>query len=326
MELIRNHFRKVNSGIFILIVIGTSLFFVSEFHRNWKSLQSASLQIHFSGILLAFSLIMLSYVLMTIAWHVGISAFPAKWKTTIAESFAIVNTTQLTKYIPGKVWSYALQMYLLASKGVPKSYVVYINLVTSLSGVLMNFLCAPFLLLFCAKRFPYPVVLLVLFVCIAGYSSFVFFNGNMVAYCVGITNRLFQRKMVFYKLSLSTVLKIQVLVFGVNFAFAGAGCAAFYGAGFTLSGSNLALVSIGVLLADSIGFIILISPAGIGIREGIMYAVLYGVVDKNSALVLPIVLRVLSMSSDLVLGTLAYFLYHSFKIKEKTGSSDHQDF
>jgi hypothetical protein len=57
-----------------------------------------------------------------------------------------------------------------------------------------------------------------------------------------------------------------------------------------------------LLLGDTIAFAALIVPGGLGVREGIMYAMLGGAASGPIALTLPLATRVLHMLVDVGLG------------------------
>jgi uncharacterized membrane protein YbhN (UPF0104 family) len=49
-----------------------------------------------------------------------------------------------------------------------------------------------------------------------------------------------------------------------------------------------------------------LSPGGLGIREGAMFFLLDGITGKRVALLLPLALRIITMSSDLILGVTGF--------------------
>ena len=62
------------------------------------------------------------------------------------------------------------------------------------------------------------------------------------------------------------------------------------------------------LVADVAGFLAIIVPGGLGVREAMMYAILGGQASGALALILPVTSRLLNMGVDLLLGGIAFKL------------------
>ena len=63
-----------------------------------------------------------------------------------------------------------------------------------------------------------------------------------------------------------------------------------------------------MMLSDVIGFLTVIVPGGLGVREGVMYFILKGDTPKTLSLILPIASRIISMLVDVTLGTIGIVL------------------
>jgi glycosyltransferase 2 family protein len=68
-----------------------------------------------------------------------------------------------------------------------------------------------------------------------------------------------------------------------------------------------------LIIADVTGFVAIIVPGGLGVREGVMYLLLTGVSTTALSLLLPIATRVVTMLVDISLGTTAVVLLNSYK-------------
>jgi hypothetical protein len=309
-SLRRNYRSAIATALFFLIVSGSCWFFFNELKRNWTLLSSAGPQYHAAGFCCAFIFVIVSYLFMTLAWRDAVNAWPGSGKITFRDSFSIVNISQIAKYLPGKVWSFAFQMMIMGarSRTIPNSYIVYINLLITLS-LLMTSLCISLLYMVLFSVFlPAPVAGLLLCLASAGYFAFVFLNGKFFRIVVLLINRVFRTEIVFYDLPFSTVIKSQCALFVSNVIWGCAGCALCFGFGWAVPSDKLFPVLAITLLSDFIGFITLISPAGLGVREGSMFFLLAGVADKRIMLLLPLALRIVTMISDLVMCGIAFAL------------------
>jgi uncharacterized membrane protein YbhN (UPF0104 family) len=64
------------------------------------------------------------------------------------------------------------------------------------------------------------------------------------------------------------------------------------------------------------GFLAIVVPGGIGVREGLMYAILGGELSGSLAIVMPVASRLLNMGVDIVLGAVAFKLLRTLMPKK----------
>lgn len=76
-------------------------------------------------------------------------------------------------------------------------------------------------------------------------------------------------------------------------------------AGMAATGSTLALAVGGYALAWTVGFLVVFVPAGVGVREAVLAAVLAGRLDAGGVVVTVLLARVFMTVADLALGTAA---------------------
>src|SRR5258708_1452616 len=87
-----------------------AFFFYRAFQLNWASIRAQKLELDYRCLLAAGLCIVVTYLIPTYGWQLTINALSANGKVSFSESVAVVNSASLVKYIPGKIWSYALQM------------------------------------------------------------------------------------------------------------------------------------------------------------------------------------------------------------------------
>ena len=92
-----------------------------------------------------------------------------------------------------------------------------------------------------------------------------------------------------------------------------AGCFISLGIGFGLDGLKILFISSAMLLGDVIGFLILIAPGGLGVREGTMFLILKGTGIIQFALIFPIFVRLLSIVTDLIMGIVSVLIISKSK-------------
>jgi uncharacterized membrane protein YbhN (UPF0104 family) len=312
MNLLRNRKQIAFYALFILILLGTTWFFYGELKSHWESLRWADLRLRPPGILIAFVLVAAAYFLATVVWYYGVHAHPSGRRVSLMESYAVVNTTQMTKYLPGKIWSYTLQTILMRRKGVSTSYLLYLNLLIALSLVFSASLFGTLFLMAYSRRVPGVLSFLVFLAVSAAYIGFIFLNGRVFRGMVQVVNRFTGKDIVFFELPLVFLLKMQAALVLSNALFGLAGYAACYGIGCDIPAEMAFPVSAATLFSDMLGFVMFLSPGGLGIREGAMLFLLDGITGKRIALLLPVALRIITMASDLILGLSGFVLLRKY--------------
>jgi uncharacterized membrane protein YbhN (UPF0104 family) len=118
------------------------------------------------------------------------------------------------------------------------------------------------------------------------------------------------------------IVLFQLAYLLANTAFGVTGYLLAIGLGFSVSVQDIFAVAAALIIADFIGFIVLVAPGGLGIREGIMFAILATLGDKNLALILPIGTRIMSMISDLLLGGVGFIFLRKYYFSKKNRRND----
>lgn len=276
-------------------------FFYKEFKENWESVRALHLEMNWKYLVLGIFMMIANYLCLTLSWHIGINSFDKDKKLKFKQSIALVNISQLGKYIPGKLWSFMVQIYWLASKGFPKTTVLYLNIVTTSMPVLVYLLLGCFLLLLLPDWYHLKTEIL-LFIGLLLVINLVLFNKNILRFFIGLFSKITKQKISFHQLSTRRIISMQILSIASALFWALAGCFMAVSIGFNMDGLRTIYISSALLLGDVIGFLILIAPGGLGVREGTMYLILKGTGIVQFALIFPIVMRMLSIVTDLIMG------------------------
>jgi uncharacterized membrane protein YbhN (UPF0104 family) len=276
-------------------------FFYKEFKENWESVRAFHLEMNWKYLVLGIFMMIANYLCATLSWHIGINYFDNHKKLKFTQSIALVNISQLGKYIPGKFWSYIIQIYWLASKGVPKTTVLYINVTNALLSILASLLMGC-LLLMMLPDWNHLRIEILIFIGLLLVINLVLFNKNFLRFFANMFSRISKQKVSFHQLSTRRIISMQLISIVGAFFWALAGCFISLSIGFNLDDLRIFFISSAMLLGDVIGFLILIAPGGLGVREGTMFLILKGVGIIQLALIFPIVVRLLSIVTDLIMG------------------------
>lgn len=297
------------------LVLGAAYFFYRAFQHNWDSIREHQFQLRPGYSLLAAAGALATSLLGTLAWSTSLNGLSTA-RIDFRQSVAAVNASGLTKYIPGKIWSYALQMYWLDGLGFSKALVVYVNLVNlaiSLgTSLIVGVVCLSL------SDAPLPLApllaalggLLVLDACAVRYSA------PLIKWLFSFLGRVWKRELSYFHLSPRLLLKLHAIHLLAAFTSGASAYAFCFALGYRLSVERGLAVVGSTLVADVAGFLAIVVPGGIGVREGLIYAMLGGSLSGSLAVVMPLASRLLNMSVDVVLGAVAFKLLRTLAPKK----------
>lgn len=292
----------------VAIVCLVGYFFYRAFVENWASLTSQRLEMRYGLLALALAMIVATSLLATAAWQTTVNSLSGKRPLTFTQSFAAVNASGLTKYLPGKLWSYALQMYWLASAGIQKSLVLYVNLLNLGVSLLMSGLTGLALLASASGGTKLAVLLAVVGAVALADLAFIRYHGVALQWMTRLASRALRRPVEYIEFPAALLLKLHALYFAAAVLSAISTFVLCEAIGFPLPLQQFPLITASYLLADVVGFLALVVPGGIGVREGVMYFLLGGASFGPVAVVLPLAMRAAGMIADVTLGGAALLL------------------
>lgn len=274
---------------------------------NWNSFSNLKLEIDWKYFFIGLLMMILNYLCTTLSWQVGINGLDNHEKLSFVQSIALVNVSQLGKYIPGKLWSYVLQIYWLSSKGFPKQAVLYINIITTLLPIFVSLVLGGILLIMLTgwHHLRSEILLMVILLIIV---NFVMFNRKFARFIINAFSRITQKAVSFYPLSSSRIAFMELMYVAGALFWALAGVSISISIGFDIDITRIISVSSAMLLGDVIGFLVVIAPGGLGVREGTMYMILKGSNAIQFALIFPIVIRLLSVITDFIMGIFSFVI------------------
>jgi glycosyltransferase 2 family protein len=288
----------------LLIVAAVVFFFRAQFVKNWEQVRNVHFKIDYLLLLLSLACTAGSYLFNTAAWRYGINLFSTRRPFSFTQSIGMVNATQLTKYIPGKVWGYAMQATLVDRQEFPVSTILYINIFLALSSAFICLLVGGVYLVFSSLLLPRLVLALVTAAVLLIYIFFLAFNGSFFTFLTKILGRILKKAINFRRITFGQTMLMQLLSLASSAALGMSALICAAGVGFSMDGRLAYSIFSGFLVSDTIGFLAFLVPGGIGIREGLFYLLLREHGGESLALILPIVMRLLSMCVDAALGVL----------------------
>ena len=296
-------------------------FFYVAFRRNWATLQAH--EFHIAPLYLACAMLatLAAMLLSTYAWFTSLNALSTS-HIDFRQSVAAANVSGLSKYIPGKVWSYALQMYWLDGLGFSKSLVLYVNIVNQLISMGVSVMLALVCLLFSSVHLPATALLASLLGLLVIDAVSILFSHAVLNGLFALLGRLLKRRMPVFEVKKSLLLRLHLVHFVAAVA---SGVAAYFfcfALGYRIDLAPSLVVIGSSMLGDVAGFLAFVVPGGLGVREGLMYAMLDGQGVASLALVLPVASRLMNMVVEILLGAVALHLLRTLSARPRARAID----
>ena len=214
----------------------------------------------------SFLLLFVGFFLAALNWRYLLEINGYRLK--LSQCIYSVGMSVFAKYIPGKIWSALGRASLVAQFGVPLHHALLISIHLQVlfisSGLILGFIGL-------AISGKYLLANLSIYVTVVILTIFVLLP-NLRGMLFKILGKLFKREIVPMNLGIYPLLKIMVLFF-VQWGFWSLG---FYFLSRAVVGNEIPLVatSFAFPLSVCVGILSLISPGGIGVREGVLVGAL----------------------------------------------------
>jgi uncharacterized membrane protein YbhN (UPF0104 family) len=311
----------VKSLLSLAIILSVAFFFYKAFQSNWTSIHSHKFQINYLFLFLSFSAMLVTYLLSTYGWYMAINSLSDRARVTFPQSIAAVNASNLAKYLPGKIWSYALQMYWLVNAGFSKSLILYVNMINFFFSIITSVITGLVYLLFSSTKFPFAAILSLLLALVVLDICCVAFNAAIFNSALSLVNKMFKRDIRYFDISKKLMIDLHVIHFAAAFIFGVGAYLLCFGIGYHVEPDKILMVMSSLLISDVIGFLAIIVPAGLGVREGVMYLILGGATPGSLSLILPVASRIVNMLADIFLGAIALRLLKNYINTDWAGNS-----
>jgi hypothetical protein len=286
--------KVVRFGFLALALALLGLALVDESNSLWHQVERLSVPI----VLLALALNYVGLICSLMVWRELLADLGSR--LTVPEAWRIMFIGQLAKYIPGSLWPILAQAELGADRGIPRSRsalsVLLSYAVMTLSGAVVAAVTLPFAT--AASILQYIWVVALVPVAIVMLSPPVL--NRLLALVLRLTHRGPLEQGVSYRGLARTM----------AWAVAGWLCNGImvYVLMRQLSGhqQGTLLVSIGAYaLSWAVGFLAIFAPAGVGVREAVMVAVLHTRTTTAIALTIALLTRATAVVCDAVAGGVA---------------------
>jgi hypothetical protein len=278
--------RVVVGGAFLLFVVVAVV-------RKWHDVRTTMTAITPLELVAAELLVLGGLAASVVTWRIALSELGSTIARAAAAKIYVLG--QLGKYFPGSFWALAAQMELAKRAGVPRMsgmaaslVAIGVNVVT---GLAIGLALVPTVVSGSAWR------TIVAFVVVA--AGGVALSPPVLTRLVNLALRVIGRT------SLERGVSWRGILAATGWSIASW---ASYGLSLWLLAmaagapalESLPLCLTGMALAMTVGFLVVVAPSGIGVREAVIVAALAPVLDRPAALAVALVARLLFTIGDLV--------------------------
>ena len=274
--------KKAAAAIIILII---AYFLGKQLYRGWRDIPFSSLQFNLTWLAVSYLGLFVSFLCSIKAWQIILDGLGSKMGLTRA--WWVITASFLAKYIPGHVWAVGGRMILCKAEGVSEK-ISGTAMIIEMMGLLLGSLLAgiagiPFLL---NQGVPSWIWLMTI---PAGALLMLLFSPLLFSILRWSAKMLLKREVA---LSASPArFGAAVLLYFISAMIQGAAffglIRAIYPISFKLLPGTMALYN----GAWAVGFLSLITPGGLGVREGAMAYLLEYFIPVPLAVIISILAR-----------------------------------
>ena len=302
MELFSKNNNKIYSRILFIIVIAfVSYYIVESFHDLSAHIQ----QINYLSLFLSFFFTLIAYLLSLFIWIEIAASFGLK--ASFISAARAWSFSQLGKYIPGKAGLILIR--LDAYENHPKRTVAVAILVEFIAAFIASCLLILFSIFFMKNIMPeylrITAALLSLFLLF-------FLHPKLLKPLTNILLIFFKREPIEDFPSFGLILKFVLINILIGIPY---GLGLFYSMNcFADISFSYLIPIIGIYYAASLaGIAALFAPAGLGVREGIIFLILPAIIAKGVVIAGTIMIRIISIAVEICLALFFYFYNHNNK-------------
>lgn len=289
------------------VVLVIFYFLLKSLVSNWNQIKEYSWDFHYPLLLLSFVLVGLTYSVLAKIWKEILKQ--SGYVLSYSKMFKIWFISNLGRYIPGKVWQFLGMLYLLEKEDVPKSksfsVAILAQSLSSMAGILimLGFLKYDFYQRLFSQSLWFLFVLIAF---IAGAIMLILYPA-LLQKVVNLGLGLFKKEKIILKYK-----RKNLLFYLLSYA----GCWLLFGFCFLIFIKSIIPAPFNIYFgvtgafagSVTIGFLAFFTPGGLGVREGILVALLSSYFPLPVATLIALLSRLWMTLAELLLFFIALAL------------------
>jgi glycosyltransferase 2 family protein len=276
----------------VAVLAVVAVFFAVTLATRWQEVISLKWQLRPGVFALACVLLALSYALAACLWGLALRRAAG---TPVRAGARIWFLSNLARYVPGNVWSYVGAVELARRDGVARAVTLAVMAYTQVLSVGVALLAGLPVLLAERARLGRPALLGAVAVAVVAAVAAVFRRQLL-----GLARRRLPGLGGGDLVPAPGTVALLAVGYAAYWGVTGLAFAGLVASLYRLSPGDVPLVVAAYAAAYAVGFLSLLTPAGIGVREGVLVLALSPVLPAGPALVVALVSRVWMMVAELV--------------------------
>lgn len=270
--------------IFIVILI---LFFLTKaLFNSWDQISKYSFKINYPLMSISVIIVCLAYFSAAFGWICTIKKL--KQKLSLKNGLLIFFKAQISKYIPGTIWSYIGRIYMAKKQKIPKT-ITFISLILEAvflvsTSAMMSFLV---LLPYLGQRvFSHYLVYFII-----ATIPILSLHPRVLNFLIYIISKVLKKRKTDIRIRYYDLLEIFG-IYVLRGIFLGVGFIAFSNAIYPISFVNWPLLFGISILSWLAGYLFVIAPGGMGVKEAVIAFLLKPVMPTGIAIIIALGSRI----------------------------------
>ena len=277
------------------VVVTIFYFLGRSLYRNWR--QVDFMHLHFNVPLLMVSFFFLwTYSLLSVyGWRLILKRLNIS--LSFLKGLRIFFYSELGKYLPGKIWTFAGRMYFCQKIGIPNSK-TFVSMVLELALTIISGILIFLISLLFSSRFRMDINPFLLV--IVGVLILTNIHPKILVRIINFFLRLLKKEPIRIDLNFSQILIMTAYYCIIWFCFG----IAFYfliNSVTFITPSKIPILTGSFAISNTIGVMALFAPAGLGVREGILAVLLNNFFPISLAILLSLLSRIWVSIGELVM-------------------------
>jgi len=286
----------------VLVAVLIFAYLLKSLWASYEKLSQLDFTFRYQPLLLSAVILCFSFLFNPWAWKkiMGGMGEPLAY----GQSFGILYLSQLGKYLPGRIWSYISQVYLARQAGLSGGKTLLASVLFQVISSLLSLYVFAFSFLFWQDL---PLASRMALFALATLMAYLILRGDATAKTVDfLLNRVFKRNMTMELnteniVGITGILLLSWVVYGTAYYY-------FLNAFYPVD-IKAAVIFTGVYaISWLIGYASLLTPGGLGVREGVQAYLLSFFLPLPIAIIISLACRIWITAGEIVVSLIALYL------------------
>ena len=292
--------KYILSAVMLLIALAAIFFFGKAGYSSWKEIAGTSLQFNYSFLALSIGLAIASFLALTLGYYFvnrKMSIEIPFWKLAKARAFSDISS-----YVPGKIWTLLTRMKYM-KQWAGKTEVVmssYMELIALILSALFAFILLNLI-------YPGVFAQYALISYIAFPFCIIFMHPKVISFAINLGLKILKKEKISIPLSYRSII-IANVIYSSYWLLTGLAIFFLALSVYPVPWTYFPFIVLSFAVAWTIGFLSMIFPGGIGIREGVLVYALGIFLPLPVALVVSVCSRGIIILSQLMLALISWLL------------------